>query len=330
MPENFTWRDGERTIRFGRDVASQSGDLLGEGYVLLTTARGVGMLPEVEQSAAEVVRVPSGLVDEVAGDLLSHATPGARFVALGGGRVIDTAKALAAAAGDGASVAAIPTTLSAAEMTWVHRHARGVDAQTPRVRPSVVVNDPLLCASQPLEDLAASAGNALAHAVEGSATTLASPVPVMAARDAARRLALGLPVSGDPDRDELALGALLSGYTIDSTWYGLHHVMAQTLVRTGGAGHGHANAALLPVTSAALRRRNPEALAALDEAIGEPVEVVARRFAELAGVPRLRDAGLEESVLEACAGAASGRGELALTPPAADEAELLELYRAAW
>lgn len=330
MPENFTWRDGERTIRFGRDVASQSGDLLGEGYVLLMTSRADGLLPSIEQSAAEVVLVPSGLVDEVAGDLLSHAAPGARYVALGGGRVIDTAKALAAAAGEGASVAAIPTTLSAAEMTWVHRHARGVDAQKPRVRPSIVVNDPLLCASQPLEDLAASAGNALAHAVEGAATTLASPVPVLAARDAARRLARGLPVSGDPDRDELALGALLSGYTIDSTWYGLHHVMAQTLVRTGGAGHGRANAALLPVTSAALRRRNPDALAALDEAIDEPVEDVARRFAALAGVPRLRDARLEESVLEACADAAAGRGELALTPPAADAGELLELYRAAW
>ena len=108
--------------------------------------------------------------------------------------------------------------------------------------------------------------------MDGTATTLATPVPVLAARDAARRLAIGLPPAGEPDRDELALGALLSGYAIDSTWYGLHHVMAQTLVREAGAGHGPANVALLPVTSAALRRRRPDALAALDAVMGEAAE----------------------------------------------------------
>ena len=330
MPESFTWRDGERTIRFGRGSAAQSEDLIGERYVVLTTPRAETMLPALVSAATEVVHVPGGRVDDVAGDLLGHARPGTRYVALGGGRVVDVAKAIAAAAGGGASVAAIPTTLSAAEMTWVHRHARGVDPQTPRARPVVVVNDPALSASQPLEELAASAGNALGHAVEGTTTTLASPVPVLAARDAARRLALGLPAAGEPDRDELALGALLSGYAIDSAWYGLHHVMAQTLVREAGAGHGQANVALLPVTSAALRRRRPDALEALDALIGEPVEEVARRFAALAGAARLRDAGVDEAALEPCAAAAAGRGELALTPPAADAGELLELYRAAW
>ena len=163
-----------------------------------------------------------------------------------------------------------------------------------RVRPRVVINDPELSASQPPAELAASAGNALGHAVEGAATTMASPVPTLAAREAARRLVLGLPADGEPDRDELALGALLSGYAIDASWYGLHHVMSQTLVREAGAGHGPANAALLPVTSAALRERNPAALAALDDAAGEPVESVAARFAALAGVARLRDTGVDE------------------------------------
>ncbi len=330
MPQEFTWRDGERTIRFGRGVAAQAAELLGEGYVLLTTARAQAALPGLASAAAEVVLVPAGRVDEIAGDLLSRARPGTRFAALGGGRVIDVAKALAAAAADGASAAAVPTTLSAAEMTWVHRHARGVDPQTPRVRPSLVINDPQLSASQPAAELAASAANALAHAVEGAATTLASPVPVLAAREAARLLAGGLREPGDTDRDALALGALLSGYAIDSAWYGLHHVMAQALVREGGAGHGEANAALLPVTSAALRRRNPAALAALDEAIGAPVEDVARRFGALASVPRLRATGLDGAALERCARAASERAELALTPPAADADELLDLYRQAW
>ncbi len=48
-----------------------------------------------------------------------------RLVALGGGRVIDTAKAIASVTG--AEVAAIPTTLSGAEMTGIHRLPAGAE-----------------------------------------------------------------------------------------------------------------------------------------------------------------------------------------------------------
>ncbi|MCU0312543.1 MAG: iron-containing alcohol dehydrogenase [Solirubrobacteraceae bacterium] len=328
--EDFTWRDGERTIRFGRGALADAPSLLGDGYVLLSTARGLEAAPALGERAAVTVMVAEGRVDDLAGDLLPDVPAGPALVALGGGRVVDVAKAIAAARDPQAVVAAVPTTLSAAEMTWVHRHARGVDAATPRVRPRLVLNDPALSASQPDPGLSASAANALGHAIEGAVTALASPVPTLAAIDAARRLAAALPAEGEPDRDGLALGALLSGYAIDANWYGLHHVMSQTLVREAGAGHGPANAALLPTTTAALRRRLPHALERLDAALGEPAEAVARRFAERAGVPRLRDLGLDESVLDACAEAAAARAELALTPPPAGPRELGELYREAW
>ena len=62
--------------------------------------------------------VPPGQVPDTAAALFDQA--GAeRLVAFGGGRVIDTAKAVAAVTG--AEVAAIPTTLSGAEMTGIHR-----------------------------------------------------------------------------------------------------------------------------------------------------------------------------------------------------------------
>ena len=114
---------------------------------------------------------------------------GDRIVALGGGRVIDVAKALAAARG--ARALAVPTTLSGAEMTSGHRHARGVDESTPRVRCAVVVFDPALAASQPVPELAASSLNALGHAVEGPCTVRANPVATLAAHEAARLIALG-------------------------------------------------------------------------------------------------------------------------------------------
>jgi alcohol dehydrogenase class IV len=324
---DFTWRDGDRLVRFGRGALAEAGGLLGEGYVLLTTERAATSAPDVVTRARAVHHVPTGRVDDVAGDLLdemrSSVGEGDLFVALGGGRVVDVAKALAAARG--ADAAAVPTTLSAAEMTGGHRHARGVDPSTRRVRPRLVLNDPELSASQPGEDLAASAANALGHAIEGPLTPRASPVPVLTAREAVRLLAL------EDEPDALALGALLAGCVIDSTGYGLHHVLSQVLARFGGVWHGHANAAMLPHTTPALRRRKPEALAALDDAAGVEMEAFARRFAQRAGAQQLRHLGVTEETLETCVRAVLDRaGDLRGTPPAADEAEVRALYEAAW
>jgi alcohol dehydrogenase class IV len=322
VTRDFTWRDGERIVRFGRGAVAEAPDLLDDGYVLLTTPRARASAPAVVAGAAAVHHVPAGRVDEVAGDLLDDVE-GDLLVALGGGRVVDVAKALAAARG--ADAAAIPTTLSAAEMTRGHRHARGVDPATPRVRARIVLNDPELCASQPAPDLAASAANALGHAIEGPLTPRASPVPVLAAREAARLLA------HEDDRDALALGALLSGYVIDSTGYGLHHVLAQALARFAGVWHGRANAALLPHTTVALRRRAPEALAALDAAAGMAMEALARRLANHAGAQQLRDLGVTEQALETCVREVMKRGkDLEGTPPAPSEAEVRALYEAAF
>jgi alcohol dehydrogenase class IV len=326
--ESFTWRDGERVIAFGRGAIGRADELLGaDGYVLLTTPRTSAAAPEVVERAGTVHHVPPGLVDEIAGELRGEIAC-ELLVALGGGRVIDTAKALVAA-GSAQRTAAIPTTLSSAEMTAVHRHAAGVPPETPRVRPAIVINDPALCASQPEPDLAASTLNALAHAAEGPVTTRSNPVAQLAGVEAARLL-VGAWTHREPDRDALALGSLLAGYSIDSAGYGLHHVMSQTLVRLTAAGHGPANAIMLGHTLGALARRFPEQHARLAAAVGGDPAEVAAAIAARTGATRLRELGVEEDELEACAEAASRRDELALTPPPADRAELLALYRAAW
>ena len=328
MSSGFTWRDGERTVRFGAGVVAEAVETLGgEGYALLTTERAAAMAPGVVEGAGAVHLVGTGRVDELAGDLLG-AVARERIVALGGGRVIDTAKALAAASGGSQVAMAVPTTLSGAEMTRIHRKARGGDQHAPNVRPRVVVNDPALSASQPVDELAASALNALSHAAEGPCTPLANPVATLAAHDGARLVARSL--RGEPDRPGLALGALLCGYVIDSTGYGLHHVLAQTLVRLGGASHGGANAVMLCHTLGALAWRFPERLEALGTAIGGDPQDVAAEICELTGATRLRDIGVERDVLAECAAAAAERPELDLTPPRADRAELMALYEGAW
>jgi alcohol dehydrogenase class IV len=387
--ERFRWHDGERVILFGE---APTPDLLGgPGYTLLTTKRADAAAPQISEGAGAMHLVGQGRVDEIAASLRPSIT-GELLVAFGGGRVIDVAKALAAA-DPPRRVAAIPTTLSGAEMTAVHRHVAGLPLDTPRVRPALVINDPSLCASQPMAELACSAGNALGHALEGPLTPLRNPVATIASVEAIRLIGRGLPAgvpgagvpaaeiagagvpragvpaaeiagagvagagvpaaeiasadvpgagvagagvpeadthedasapAGEPDRPALALGALLAGYVIGSTGYGLHHVMSQTLVRFAGAGHGAANSILLPFTLQALARRFPSELDHLNAA------PLAERIAALTGATRLREIGVSEEALERCADEAAGRPELHLTPPAADRDEILTIYRSAW
>ncbi len=81
-------------------------------------------------------------------------------------------------------MAALPTTLSGAEMTGFHRTPAGVEGAR-LVRPVLVVADPGLMASKPGPSLAATAMNALAHALEALYTPMANPMAELAALRAA-------------------------------------------------------------------------------------------------------------------------------------------------
>jgi alcohol dehydrogenase class IV len=323
---DFTWQDGERTIRFGRGAVAEAPELLGQPYTLLTTERAKALAPAVVDGAQSVHIVDSGLVDKLAANMLH--VEGDLLVALGGGRVIDTVKAIVGTR-EGARAAAIPTTLSAAEMTSVHRRPAGHERRAWQVRPAIVVNDPALSASQPVSELAASSANALAHAVEAPITVFASPVPSLAAREAIRLIDVAWIMDeedpGPIGREQLALAGLLSGYAIDGARYGLSHVLSQTLVRVGGAGHGQANAAVLPAAIGALERRFPRRLDP-DGSLAE----LARKLARRAGADGIRRLGVPEEALDACADAAAQRPDLAHTPPPADRDELRALYQEAW
>lgn len=326
---SFDFRDGERTIHYGPGRAADAVSLLGgPGYALLTTERAAAAAPHVSDAAAVVHVVPGGRVDEIAAAMRSEVE-GELVVALGGGRVVDTAKSIVAARGAGRT-AAIPTTLSGAEMTRTHRRAADAPQDSGFVRPAIVVTDPVLVASQPPAELAASALNALGHAVEGPLTPQANPVASLAAREAAHLL-VGAFAGDRLDREALALGALLAGYAIDSQGYGLHHVLSQTMARVGGVGHGPANAVLLPHTIGALAQRFPAAHAELATVLGEDPAGAAARLCERTGAIRLRDLGVTCEALDACADAAAARrSDLEATPPAAGRDEIRVLYEAAW
>jgi alcohol dehydrogenase class IV len=344
VAEGFTWRDGERTIRYGTDVAARAHALLEqngfEDFALLTTERASPAAPGLAERAAEVLHVPAGKVDEISAELLermpaAHAGGGRGdalpLVALGGGRVVDTAKALAGATG--VRCAAIPTTLSGAEMTPFHRTPAGVDGAR-MVRPALVIADPDLMASAPTTRLAATAMNALAHAMEALYTPFRSPVTDLAALRAAALLADG--VTRDPPvRGGLALGALLAGWASGSTGIAFHHALCQTVVRTAGSPHAETNAVILPHSAHLMAGRAPGAMSELATALGDGTgdpEAAAGDIARLAarcGHTRLATLDVTEQQLPAAAAAAVSHPAVALTPDPPGETELLELLRAA-
>jgi maleylacetate reductase len=334
VPADFTWRDGERLIRFGEGVAAEAPSLLEAhvfvGYVLLTTARASKSVPGVVDGASAVIEVPPGRVDEISAALLEEA--GDRpLVALGGGRVVDTAKAIAGARGG--APAAIPTTLSGAEMTPFHRTPAGV-AGARMVRHALVVADPALMASQPAPQLVASAMNALAHAMEALYTPLANPVTDLAALRAAELIATAVPRE-PPDRGEVSLGALLAGYASGATGIAVHHAVCQTIVRTAGAPHAETNAVMLPHFARLMANRVPDAIGAFAAALGDPEgdpEAAGDRAAALAsrnGHTRLSELGVEDEQLAGIAAAAAVHPLLANTPEPPAEEELTRLLRGA-
>jgi len=327
---DFTWIDGERLIRFGSGALGEAASLLEQrgfaGYALLTTARAAAAAPALASAAGVVLEVPTAPVPEAAAAVRGEVG-GRPLVALGGGRVIDSAKAIAAA--DELAVAALPTTLSGAELTRFHRMPAGVETWG-LVRPSLVVADPSLMASQPMPQLAASAMNALAHAIEPLYTPLTNPAAEMCGMRAAELIARGLGAS-EPDRESLALGALLAGWASGSAGYAFIHVVCQTIVRVAGTPHAQTYAVMLPRGLRLLEPRLPELMTRLARALGaaEPApELATARVAHLAAqahVTRLGALGVEAEVLPEVVAAARERPELANTPEPPDADELHQM-----
>jgi Iron-containing alcohol dehydrogenase len=253
---SFVWRDAGRTVLFRVGGLGAATQLLAEHgfdhFELLSTERAMAEAPELAQAAAATHVVPPGPVPDAAASVLA-SVDALRLVALGGGRVIDTAKAIAAVTG--ASVAAIPTTLSGAEMTAIHRLPAGSEGR-PLVRPELVIADPEAMTSLPEAQLRASAMNALAHGADSLYTPFTNPVSELTALHGAALIAAALDQRPqDRDRAALAVGSLLCGYAIDSALFALHHVVCQSLVRVLGIPHAETNAAILPRSMAAMRDR---------------------------------------------------------------------------
>jgi alcohol dehydrogenase class IV len=332
---DFIWRDAGRTVVFRRNGVAQASQLLREHdlepFELLATARGLAAASELGAAAAAVHVVPPGQVPELAATLV-ETTASPALVAFGGGRAIDVAKAVASVTG--ARVAAIPTTMSGAEMTGIHRLPAGAESRVASlVRPALVIADPVAMTSQAEAQLRASSMNALAHGADSLYTPFANPVSEMTALRGAELIASSL----DQGREErnpaaLALGSLLCGYAIDSAGLGLHHVICQTLVRVCGSPHAETNAAILPRVLGLLVARAPDRLADLATAIETDPEDIEARVLQLGGDPAgLGAIGAARAGLEGALESMLARPELAFVPgPPVTKDDLEQLIESAW
>lgn len=341
------WLDGERMIRYGGSALADMHESLSargfDGYALLSTKRARAGLPELDAAARVVVNVRHGQVPQAAAELYEQVL-GMPLVALGGGRVIDTAKAIGAVGRQ--PVAAVPTTLSGAEMTRIHRLPEG-ETSVPLTRPALVIADPNLMTSQRIPARIASAFNALAHAIEAIYGPYANPVAELAAMRAIALLLTGVekelradPLAGKSffgaaradRREALALGSLLAGYALGAAGFAIHHALCQTVVRIAETPHAETNAIVLPqvvrlVTGPASQ------LQELMQAVTGAVDPAARleELAALAALPaRLSELGADENTKEAILEAVLKRPELGFTPGGAGRIEVEAILETCW
>ncbi|WP_421289099.1 iron-containing alcohol dehydrogenase [Aeromonas veronii] len=179
------------------------------------------------------------------------------LVALGGGSVIDTAKAvniLTSMGGDhlldysGAGcltrplkpLAVVPTTAgTGSEVTLVavikdEASGRKVPFTSPFLLPQLAVLDPRLTQGLPLNITAATAMDAMTHAIEAFIGTAKNPVSDALALMAVEKIASALPqVIHDPQNKQLRLqlaeGSTLAGMAFSNSMVGLVHALGHSL-----------------------------------------------------------------------------------------------------
>lgn len=305
-------------LLFGPGSRHELAALLPEERVLVVVSRSTAavageLLPTHTAEVARVVVSGEPVLDEVAAEVerVRRAAPQV-VLAVGGGSVIDTAKALAAflpndrhaprdhlevvGAGHPLTVAplpvvAVPTTAgTGAEATHnavlaVPDAARKVSLRDRRLTPRAAVVDPDLGRDVPHHVAVAAGLDAAVQLVEAAASPLATPVSAMAAMDGARvalpaleRLVHG--AATDADRAALAYGALLSGIALANgklgTIHGFAGVVGGHRALPHGALCGWFAAPVLHATTTVLRA----ATMTDDDAAARALD----RYAELGGL----------------------------------------------
>ena len=218
---------------------------------------------------------PNPTIENVQAGVAAFKTFGAdSIVAVGGGSVMDTAKAIgviitnpefadvrslegvAPTKNHAVFTVAVPTTAgTAAEVTInyvitdVERKRKFVCVDVHDI-PDVAVVDPDMMLSMPESLTAATGMDALTHAIEGYTTAAAWQMTDMFHLEAIRLISANLrsALKNDPEgRKNMALGQYIAGMGFSNVGLGIAHSMAHTLGAVYDTPHGVACAMMLPI-----------------------------------------------------------------------------------
>jgi maleylacetate reductase len=258
------------------------------------------------------------------------------LVAVGGGSVLDTAKAVSSQTG--LPLVSIPTTYAGAEWTTVFgvrnpetkTKDAGFDART-----EGIVYEPKLTLDMPAQVTAGTALNALTHCAEALYVPDRTAESDEHALQGAALIAEHLPSVLADGRDLDARRGLLEGGMHGGAalraGMALGHAMAQALGGRYGVPHGAMNAICLPPALRFNAGVAAEAIARLGEAMraADP----AARAQELAAIAldtRLRDYDIPRDDLGELAEATAVRGAAKANPRQASVEEIRELFDEVW
>jgi alcohol dehydrogenase class IV len=366
---------------FGAGVAATIADktLLkkAQKIVVVTDAgvRGAGLLdPIVQPLGDRVVRIVDDVVPDAdcahvdATAALVRELAGDAVLAIGGGSVMDSAKGVVAAVARGVPIATlegiatirartlplvcVPTTAgTGSEATQfavlkdrtIGRKRIYVDAS---LVPALAVLDPSLATGLPAHITAATAVDALTHALEAIGSKMRNPMGTALATEACRlllvegALARSLARPEDVDaRGACLIAAHLAGQAVSTAMLGACHALAHVTGAHTGLPHGVANGLFLVDVLQENRTKAQPAYATLARSLGVGADVDALVAAVdefvfgTAGLPRrLRDAApsLTEADLPALATAALADPDLPTNPVALDEQALLKILQRRW
>lgn len=300
--KNFEFATAGR-ILFGVGAVSQVADAAaGFGARALvvtfaTTARAGTLLGDLAAKGIEYTLFPVAGEPTVEGTLEGVALArdfGAQFViGVGGGSVLDSAKAIAALAANPGDpfdylevigralplpnaplpVIAIPTTAgTGSEVTRnavlaSPAHGVKVSVRSPLMLPRLAVVDPALTVGLPPAVTASTGLDALTQLIEPFTSIRATPITDAICREALPLVARALPLAYDDGsnieaRTEMAYGSLSGGLALANAGLGAVHGFAGPIGGMFDAPHGAVCAALLPaatrVNLRALRERTPQ------------------------------------------------------------------------
>lgn len=352
MPSPFAFATATE-ILFGRGLAQAAPDRVAAlgGRVLLVHGRDPARSAALAQGLRTAGCQVQGLAVTCEPDMamIEAGVQAARdvqvVVAMGGGAVIDTGKAIAAlvpavrplmdhleVVGQGLPLdhpplpfVAIPTTAgTGAEVTrnaviGVPKHQRKVSLRDPRMLPRLAIVDPALTDGCPRGVTLASGLDAITQVIEPYVSTRANALTDALCRDAIPRgLAAIRRLMEAEDaraRDEMAWVSLCGGLALANAGLGAVHGLAGPLGGLTGAAHGAICGALLPhvlvanrmaVTDAGLAARLDQVGGWIGAAFGQPAASVPEAAGLLADWSRAAGLpGLSAQGIDAAAQAAA-------------------------